>query len=296
MLDRGASASLLAFAALLLASLTLAAGQTATAPAESNLTNPFYIEPRSGAQHMALDSGWELSYRDAAIAGSADLSQQAKWIRAQVPGSVQVSLFRAGELPDPYVHMNAKKYVWVLSKTWYYRKSFTVPAAIKDQYVFLCFDGIDYYARIWLNGHELGRHEGMHGGPMVEVSSLLRGDGPNELVVEVRAANYGMAEKFAGFENEMAPNPPAEKVVAPWGLTGGLGLITGGGWGISKKPLPGRGSWLRGLFPDGNLAAGAAGICAEGSSGAAVPYYEGSECRGGQAVSQCGSSGRHYRA
>ncbi len=248
---RATSAGLLSVAALLLAALLAAVGVAETAAAKDNLTNPFYVQPRTGEEHIAMDRGWELSYRDAAIAAPADLSGQAKWIRAEVPGSVQVSLFRAGELPDPYIHMNAKKYDWVLGKTWYYRKSFTVSASVKDQYAFLCFDGIDYYARFWLNGQELGRHEGMHGGPMIEVSSQLRTDGPNELIVEVRAANYGMADKFAGFGNEMAPKSPAERVVVPWGLNGGLGLITGGGWGTKLKPLPGREVSDEDYFPMG---------------------------------------------
>ena len=73
--------------------------------------------------------------------------------------------------------------------------------------MFLCFDGVDYYSRIWLNGHELGRHEGMHGGPMIEVGSLLKTDGPNELLVEVRAPSYGSADKFVAFGEKMAPKP-----------------------------------------------------------------------------------------
>ena len=225
MFSRAAFAGFLSLAALLLAPVFVASAVAETEAAKGSLTNPFYVQPRTGAQHIAMDSGWELASRDAAVGGPAELSRDTKWIAAQVPGSVQVSLFRAGELPNPYIAMNAKKYDWVLGKTWYYRKSFTVPAAAKGQYVFLCFDGVDYYAKIWLNGLELGRHEGMHGGPMIEVGSLLKADGPNELIVEVRAPSDGMAEKFKGFANEMAPADPADKVVVPWGLNGGLGLI-----------------------------------------------------------------------
>lgn len=215
------------------------------------LTNPFYIQPRAGQQHLSLDSGWELAARDTAVTTVADLSVEQKWISAQVPGSVQLSLFRAGSLPDPYVGMNAKKYGWVLGKVWYYRTSFTVPALAKDSYVYLCFDGVDYYGRFWLNGVELGRHEGMHGGPMIEVSRLLKTDAKNELVVEVRSAAYGQIDKFASYGHEMSPQPPADKVVVPWGLNGGLGLITGGGWGTKLKPLPGREVAAEDYFPVG---------------------------------------------
>ena len=248
---RVASGGLLTLAAILLAPLFSVGGVAQTDTAKGSLTNPFYIQPRAGQQHIAMDSGWELSWRDAAVATPDELSAPAKWIHAQVPGSVQVSLYRAGELPNPYIHMNAKKYDWVLGKTWYYRKSFTISPATRDQYVFLCFDGVDYYARIWLNGHELGRHEGMHGGPMLEVSSFLKADGSNELIVEVRSAEYGMADKFAGFGDEMAPKAPADKVVVPWGLSGGLDLITGGGIVTKLKALPGREVSVEDYFPVG---------------------------------------------
>ena len=76
MFAKAASAGFLSFVVLLFASLTPATGQSATAHAPllapassaavsttgSNLTNPFYIEPRASTQHIALDSGWELSY------------------------------------------------------------------------------------------------------------------------------------------------------------------------------------------------------------------------------------------
>jgi beta-mannosidase len=175
---------------------------------------------------MSLDGEWDLGYRDTPIESLQDLGSQPKWIHAQVPSSVQWALYRAGELPNPYLHMNAKKYDWVVEKVWYYRKSFQVPSSAQGQYVFVCFDGIDYYAKVWLNGQELGRHEGMYSGPMLEVSSLLRADARNEIIVEVRAPNYGVGDKWKPWTTG--------KVTTSWGLTGGLGLITGGGgrkWG-----------------------------------------------------------------
>ena len=248
MSGKTASTSLKTFLALLLTPLFLVSGVAETGTIKSSLTNPFYIQPRTGTQHIPLDGDWDLSCRDSGIGSPADLSQQSKWIRTQVPGSVQVALFRAGELPNPYIQMNAKKYVWVLGKTWYYRRSFTVPAAVKDQYAFLCFDGIDYYAKIWLNGHELGRHKGLQGGPMLEVGSLLKPDGPNELVVEVRAANYGMGDKF--MVGGLTPAPPGDRVVIPWGLAGGNDLMTGGN-GSKKKILPERKMSIEDYFPMG---------------------------------------------
>ena len=189
--------------------------------AAQNLVHPFFIDARTGQQHVSLDGDWELGYRDAPVSAPAELSSQARWIHGQVPGSVQWALYRAGELPHPYDHRNAKQYAWVPGKVWYYRKTFQAPAIAPEQYVFLCFDGIDYFARVWLNGQELGSHEGMFGGPVAEVASLLRPSVSNELLVEVRSPNYGIGDRWD-------PWKPG-KAVLSWGLTGGLGVITGGG-------------------------------------------------------------------
>ena len=78
MFRRAVSAVFLSFVALLIAPLCAAAAIAETAPAESNLTNPFYIAPRAGQRHIALDSDWELPYRDSAIASPADLSTAIK--------------------------------------------------------------------------------------------------------------------------------------------------------------------------------------------------------------------------
>ncbi|MCL5745431.1 MAG: beta-mannosidase, partial [Acidobacteria bacterium] len=100
-------------------------------------------------------------------------------------------------------------------KVWYYRKSFPLPPAAQGQFVFLVFDGIDYFSRVWLNGTLLGEHEGMFGGPSIEISKHARYGGANEVVVEVRAGNWGNKRGW----DSRKPG----RVIKPWVLTGGLG-------------------------------------------------------------------------
>ncbi|HUY12917.1 MAG TPA: beta-mannosidase [Terriglobia bacterium] len=181
------------------------------------LWEPYYISPRTGPEHLLLNGQWELGYRDAPITNLQDVGGIEKWIHAQVPDSVQWSLYRAGVLPDPYQRLNSRKYTWVPDKVWYYRRQFRIPASARNQYAFLCFDGVGYYTRIWLNGTLLGRNEGMFGGPNIEVSRYLRFDRPNDLVVEVKAGSYGV------------PNWDPDhtgKVTLPWGLAGGSASVT----------------------------------------------------------------------
>lgn len=192
-----------------------AASPDKVAAAETPLWQPFRITPRGGSQHIDLAGQWEMGYRDAGVTNISELVNQAKWIPASVPSTVQMALTRAGELPHPYYNLNSEKYKWVDEKVWYYRRTFDVPASAKGQNVFLCFDGIDYYARVWLNSTPLGRHEGMFGGPVIDVSEGLKYGQANEVVVEVRAANYG---------NKAGYKPRASgTIIKPWVIAGGTG-------------------------------------------------------------------------
>ena len=201
---------------------------------EKTLWQPFYVDARQGDQHLSLDGDWELGSRDAGIAAVADLGQQ-KWVKAEVPTSVQWALYKAGELPYPYAHMNTQKYKWVPDKVWYFRRHFEVPAGAKDDYVFLCFDGAGYHTKIWLNGTLVGRHEGMFGGPHVEVSKWIEQGKQNEIVVEVKAGSYG--------EKTWDPdNYGNGKTAEPWGVNGGQKYVTGGS-GIDPKEIEPLGIW-----------------------------------------------------
>ncbi|HUZ47800.1 MAG TPA: hypothetical protein VMW54_14275 [Terriglobia bacterium] len=107
---------------------------------------------------------------DTPIQRLADLDNIQKWVHAKVPDSVQWSLYRAGVLPHPYKHLNSRKSIWVARKVWYYQRQFRVPAAARGQYAFLCFDGVGYDTRIWLNGTPISKIR--HRPPHVSVDEL----------------------------------------------------------------------------------------------------------------------------
>lgn len=164
---------------------------------EKSIAQPYYITPRTGSQHIDMERNWQLGYADAQLPAAGDVSRISNWINVTEPTTVQVALYKAGKLPHPYYHLNAKQHEWVTKKVWYYKKQVSFDqAALQGKYVFLYFDGLDYFAKIWLNGTLLGTHEGMFGGPGIEVSQLLKKNQPNEVIVELRSANYGQWDKF----------------------------------------------------------------------------------------------------
>jgi beta-mannosidase len=215
--------------------LILFAGGSGSLGAQQNdktLWSPYYIGPKSREQHIPLNGTWQLGYRDTAIESLQDLDK-LKWIGAEVPNSAQWALYQAGVLPYPYAHLNTRRYAWVPDKVWYYRRQFEVPASAQDHYLFLCFDGVGYYSRIWLNGTLVGRHEGMFGGPHAEVSHWVHFDQPNQITVEVKAGSYGVEHW----------NPEATgKVILPWGLAGGNQYVTTAS-GIEPKEIEPLGIW-----------------------------------------------------
>lgn len=210
--------ALFAFFLLAHVGVEIAGAQTPAAQSKTEgkpLWQPYYISPRSGAQHIALEGEWQLGYRDAPIEQIGELSGHSKWIGAQVPSTVQMALYRAGELPHPYYNLNSEKYKWVDEKVWYYRKSFDLPQSARGSNIYLVFDGIDYFARVWLNGKLLGQHEGMFGGPVVNAAEEATYGALNEIVVEVRAGNYGNKKGFKPRESGT--------VIKPWVIAGGTG-------------------------------------------------------------------------
>ncbi len=103
------------------------------------------------------------------------------WMDATVPGVVQRDLLRAGRIPDPYADLNARQIEWVPNRDWVYAKSFAVPPTIKGRTIRLHFEGIDYYADIYLNGKHLGRSENMFIPVDFDVTDILQDE--NRLVV-----------------------------------------------------------------------------------------------------------------
>ncbi len=82
--------------------------------------------------------------------------------------------------PQPYFGRELR---YFNQAPWWYRLEFaTPPGATKAT---LRFEGVDYYAKVWLNEKLLGQHEGYSQPFEFEVGPLLSEDKPNLLIVKV---------------------------------------------------------------------------------------------------------------
>lgn len=89
-------------------------------------------------------------------------------------------------VPYPVESMlsGVSKKVGPAKKLWYKRK-FTVPSTWKNQRLLLHFEGVDWEASVWVNGKELGRHQGGYDAFTYDVTDALKQSGEQEIIVSV---------------------------------------------------------------------------------------------------------------
>lgn len=104
---------------------------------------------------------------------------------ATVPGTVHADLLRNGLLEDPFYGKNEEKIKWVEEKDWTYTTTFTVDADDYERYICarLIFEGLDTFARIFLNGNPVMQTDNMFVAWEQEVKEWLV-VGENRLTVQ----------------------------------------------------------------------------------------------------------------
>jgi beta-mannosidase len=101
--------------------------------------------------------------------------------KVSVPGEVQ----RQIGLQDMDLYYQSKTLTQVNEKEWWYRKEFHVSKAESGKLLRLMFDGVDYFASVWLNGEKLGDHEGAYVSFSYDVSKKIHFGQVNILAVKV---------------------------------------------------------------------------------------------------------------
>jgi beta-galactosidase/beta-glucuronidase len=127
---------------------------------------------------MTLSENWQLQDIAKVTGTGAELSlaafQPMAWYKATVPGTVLTSLVDDGVYPEPLYGENNRpdKIPESLCRTSYwYRTIVTVPDAYAGKKIWLNFDGINYAAEVWVNGHDLGAIKGAFIRGLFDISS-----------------------------------------------------------------------------------------------------------------------------
>ena len=111
-----------------------------------------------------------------------------------VPGQVHVDLEAAGHISPPFWRDQADECQWVETWGWRYSREFTLPEDFPADWAMLEFDGLDTFARVALNGAEVGRTDNMFIPHRFEVGALLR-PGTNRIEVHFTAPREAIAGK-----------------------------------------------------------------------------------------------------
>ena len=176
---------------------------------------------------MQIHTGWQ--FREV---GKTD------WYTATVPGCVHTDLLHNKLIEDPFYRDNEKKQQWIEKKDWEYTAKFEVPAKILErERVELVFEGLDTYAKVYLNEKLLLNADNMFRTWRVDSKQLLKA-GANTLRIFFRSPVNEILPLMAKLNYQLpAPNDQGEKTSpftrkAPYhyGWDWGPRFVTSGIW------------------------------------------------------------------
>ncbi|MGA2086244.1 MAG: sugar-binding domain-containing protein, partial [Terracidiphilus sp.] len=193
--------------------------------------------PDAGSPSMTLNQGW-------AIQSSVDVRENgeyistagfntAEWYPATVPSTVLGALVKQRVYPEPGVGMNLREIPGTtypkftpftdlqmppespFRHSWWYRTEFKLPAEYKGKTLWLGFDGVNYRANVWMNGHQIASSTTMAGTWRLfefDVTAAARPGETNVLAVEVFPPQ---PNSLAMTLVDWAPMPP-DKEMGVW--------------------------------------------------------------------------------
>jgi hypothetical protein len=153
------------------------------------VAHPISRSRKDGRMDLA-GGAWRLQRESLVSAGGETISSAgfhaSDWPVATVPATVLVSYVNDGALPDPNFADNqlAISESFFYSDFWY-RDEFTAPVLDRGRRMHIHFDGINWKAEVYLNGHALGRIEGAFDRGAFDVTDILVPGKKNVLAVRI---------------------------------------------------------------------------------------------------------------
>ena len=189
---------------------------------------PLCLGAQTTPETVKLHQDWEFSQVG-----------KGEWLPATVPGTVHQDLLNHDKLLNPFYGMNEEKVQWVENEDWVYRTSFQVTEEqLNRDAAVLCFEGLDTYADIYLNGSLLERTDNMFVGYTLPVKDVLR-KGENRLQVYFHSPiKYTLPQwETDGFEypadndhSKTRVSVYSRKAPYSYGWDWGIRLATSGIW------------------------------------------------------------------
>ncbi len=154
---------------------------------------------------LTLNAKWDIQSSAKLTAKGSEISTNAfapnKWVSATVPTTVLAALVEQKVFPDPYYGENLKAIPgyrsgsWLsmpkdspFRSSWWYRKTFDMPADWQGQFLTLHLNGINLKANVWLNGQliaDTASVVGMFRRFEFELNAFAKPGALNTLAIEV---------------------------------------------------------------------------------------------------------------
>src|SRR5664279_317698 len=134
-----------------------------------------------------INSQWTFNYFPGTLANKgyeAPVYDDSKWAAISIPhtwstyettGELHPFIRNASETDNPY---------WWTGWGWY-RKHFSVNKESSDKKIFIEFEGVQKYCKVWINGKYLGDHKGGYGSFDFDITQFLRLGEDNVIAVAV---------------------------------------------------------------------------------------------------------------
>ncbi len=139
--------------------------------------------------------GWKLQDAEEVDAPGEQVAlpsfRPKQWFKAVVPGTVLTSLVAAGVYPEPLFGENNRTIPEKLSRnSYWYRANFHLAKRGLGQHDWLRFNGINYLAEVFVNGHDLGPIKGAFVRGEFDVTSVTEGGSDAVVAVHVYPAPH----------------------------------------------------------------------------------------------------------
>ncbi len=156
-------------------------------PARADANAP-YQAPATHRIEQTINRKWIFNYLSDKNADSGGCQtpefDASTWSAIALPHTWQ-TYETTGEL-HPFIHdasENEDPYWW---EGWgWYRKHFSIKKDLEGRKVFVEFDGVQKYCKIWLNGRFIGDHKGGYSGFDFDLTEFINWGGDNLLAVAV---------------------------------------------------------------------------------------------------------------
>jgi beta-mannosidase len=120
---------------------------------------------------------------------------ETKKHKATIPGTVHTDLYENKLIPDPFYGANEKQLQWIENENWEYESTFSLSEnEIYNENIELEFDGLDTYARVYINGKMVLEADNMFRKWTISAKNYLK-KGKNHLkIVFLSAVQKGKEE------------------------------------------------------------------------------------------------------